>query len=80
LRHAFEDLGAIRVCFKTDRRNVRSQRAIERLGARYEGTLRSHRICIDGWIRDSVYFSIVAEEWPAVRKRLERMAGRAAVP
>ena len=72
LKHAFEALGCIRVQFKTDLRNVRSQQAIERLGAVKEGILRNHRILPDGTIRHSVYYSIIAEEWPAVKARLER--------
>jgi N-acetyltransferase len=71
LRHCFEVLGAVRVQFKTDARNIRSQRALERIGAHKEGVLRRHRILPDGYIRDSVYYSIIAEEWPAVRRRLE---------
>jgi N-acetyltransferase len=75
LRHAFEALGALRVQFKTDRRNLRSQRAIERLGAVKEGTLRKHRINHDGFVRDSVYYSIVDDEWPTVKARLlQRLA------
>lgn len=70
LRHAFDDLGALRVCLKTDHRNERSQRAIERIGARREGVLRNHRIAWDGVNRHSVYYSIIASEWPAVRERL----------
>ena len=71
LRHAFDDLGALRVCLKTDSRNERSQRAIERIGARREGVLRNHRITWDGLNRHSVYYSIIASEWPGVRERLE---------
>jgi RimJ/RimL family protein N-acetyltransferase len=70
LGHAFDVLGAGRVQFKTDVRNVRSQQAIARLGARYEGTLRRHIRRFDGTMRDSVVFSVVAEEWPFVRARL----------
>jgi RimJ/RimL family protein N-acetyltransferase len=73
LQHAFERLGCIRVQFKTDLRNVRSQKAIERLGAVKEGILRNHMILPDGTIRHSVYYSIVAGEWPVIKKRLERM-------
>ena len=76
LRHAFDDLGAGRVAFKTDARNARSQAAIERIGGVREGTLRRHMRMPDGHIRDSVYFSILAGEWPAVRERLEaRLSG-----
>jgi N-acetyltransferase len=71
LGHCFEVLGAIRVQLKTDARNVRSQTAIERLGAVREGVLRHHRIMPDGYLRDSVYYSILVEEWPAVKARLE---------
>ncbi|WP_152392845.1 GNAT family N-acetyltransferase [Paenibacillus guangzhouensis] len=71
LKHAFETLGTIRVQLKTDSRNVRSQRAIERLGAIREGILRNHMILPDGYIRDSVYYSILDKEWPAVKLRLE---------
>lgn len=70
LEHAFEVLRAGRVQLKTDARNVRSQQAIARLGARYEGTLRRERRRADGTVRDSVLFSIIAEEWPGVREGL----------
>jgi len=71
LQYAFEKLGCIRVQFKTDMRNERSQRAIERIGAKKEGVLRNHMILPDGRYRDSIYFSIVDTEWPAVKKQLE---------
>jgi RimJ/RimL family protein N-acetyltransferase len=71
LRHAFETLGAVRVQLKTDRRNERSQRAIERLGAVREGILRQHMILESGYIRDTVMYSIIDEEWPAVKANLE---------
>jgi len=71
LGHCFDTLGMIRVQLKTDRRNERSQRAIERLGAARQGVLRHHRIMPDGYLRDTVYYSILAGEWPAVRVRLE---------
>ncbi len=70
LRHAFEDLGCIRAQLKTDLRNERSQRAIERIGAVKEGVLRDHMILPDGTIRSSVYYSILAREWPYVKQRL----------
>ena len=73
LKYAFETLGCIRVQFKTDLRNVRSQRAIERLGAKREGLLRNHMILSDGRYRDSVYYSIIDKEWPEVKYRLEGM-------
>jgi len=71
LRHAFEDWHAIRVALKTDIRNLRSQAAIKKLGAVYEGTLRNQRIRLDGTFRDTVVFSIVDREWPAVKAALE---------
>ena len=69
--HAFETLGAIRVQFKTDSRNLTSQRAIERLGAIKEGVLRNHMILPDGYYRHSVYYSILDTEWPTVKANLE---------
>lgn len=75
LTYAFDDLGATRVALKTDGRNVQSQAAIDRLGAVREGVLRRHLRLPDGFIRDTVYYSILAEEWPSVRARLtERLA------
>lgn len=71
LAHAFETLGFHRVQLKTDGRNLRSQRAIERLGAVKEGVLRRHMVMPDGFVRDTVLYSVVAEEWPAVRARLD---------
>jgi N-acetyltransferase len=71
LRHAFEVLGAIRVEFKTDALNERSRRAILRIGATEEGTLRRHMIARGGRYRDTVYFSILDSEWPAVKAALE---------
>ena len=76
LRHAFETLGCIRVQIKTDLLNERSQRAIERLGAVREGVLRNHMILPDGRIRDSVYYSVLDSEWPAVKARLEGFLAR----
>jgi RimJ/RimL family protein N-acetyltransferase len=73
LTHAFEELGAVRVQLKTDLRNERSQRAIERIGAVREGVLRKHMALWDGFIRDTVYYSILASEWPDVKRRLERL-------
>ena len=70
LTHCFERLGCVRVALKTDGRNVRSQEAIARLGAVREGTLRRHML-VRGYQRDTVYFSILDDEWPAVKARLE---------
>jgi RimJ/RimL family protein N-acetyltransferase len=71
LRHAFERLGCNRVELKTDALNAQSRAAILRIGAREEGTLRAHMVTSEGRVRDSVYYSIVAEEWPRVRADLE---------
>jgi RimJ/RimL family protein N-acetyltransferase len=76
MTHAFEELGAIRVSLKTDSRNRRSQAAIERLGAKREGVLRNHVLYPDGYRRASVYFSVIEEEWPEVKARLERFLAR----
>ncbi|MGW0553172.1 GNAT family N-acetyltransferase [Streptomyces sp. NPDC002926] len=70
LTHAFEDLGMGRVQLKTDHMNQRSQAAIARLGAQREGVLRRHRRRPDGTWRDTVYFSLLAEEWPTAKARL----------
>jgi RimJ/RimL family protein N-acetyltransferase len=70
LGHAFDDLGYERVAFKTHHDNLRSQAAIERLGAIREGVLRHHMRHRDGTWRDSVYYSVLSAEWPAVRDRL----------
>lgn len=76
MTHAFERLRCIRVEFKTDARNLRSQAALERIGARREGVLRNHMIVQDGHYRDSVYFSVIESEWPAVKSNLERLLAR----
>lgn len=76
LRHAFEDLAARRVSLKSDSRNERSRRAILRLGAVEEGTLRNHRIARDGVDRHTVYYSVIDGEWPAVKNRLEGLMRR----
>ncbi len=73
LRHAFEEHGAVRVQLKTDLRNERSQRAIERLGAVREGVLRKHMVLWDGFIRDTVYYSVIESEWPEVKRRLTHL-------
>ncbi|MFN7992095.1 MAG: GNAT family protein [Bryobacteraceae bacterium] len=73
LRHGFESLGAMRMELKTDSLNERSRRAILRLGAKEEGTLRKHMVTDSGRIRHTVYYSILDEEWPAVKARLERI-------
>jgi RimJ/RimL family protein N-acetyltransferase len=75
LGHAFDTWIVERVTFKTDARNEQSRRAIARLGATFEGVLRAHKLASDGTIRDSAYFSILRDEWPAVEEKLvERVA------
>ena len=76
LRHAFDKLGCQRVEFKTDARNLRSQRALERIGASREGVLRKHMIVQEEFARDSVYFSVIDDDWPEVRQRLEVLLKR----
>jgi len=70
LRHAFETWRCLRVTLKTDERNWRSRRAIERLGARLDGILRSFQAAADGTPRNTAYYTILATEWPAVRDGL----------
>ncbi len=70
LTHAFENWQALRVCFHTDARNQRSRAALERIGAKFEGILRSHRMAADHIPRDSVRYSILAAEWPAAKQQL----------
>lgn len=76
LKHAFETLGTIRVQLKTDLRNERSQKAMERIGAKKEGILRNHMILPDGSYRDSVFYSILDTEWAGVKKKLVEMMSR----
>ncbi|QQS32926.1 MAG: GNAT family N-acetyltransferase [Acidobacteriota bacterium] len=75
LTHAFEVWGCIRVEFKTDENNQRSRKAIARIGATEEGTLRNHMITQGGRFRNSVYFSIIESEWPRVKSRLLELVG-----
>jgi RimJ/RimL family protein N-acetyltransferase len=80
LRHAFEELGAVRVQFKTDLNNVQSQRAIEKLGARREGVLRNYQCRSNGKMRDTVVYSVTAAEWPDLKNALEaRLAALSSV-
>jgi RimJ/RimL family protein N-acetyltransferase len=76
LTHAFETLKCIRVQIKTDSINVRSQKAIERIGAVKEGVLRNHMILPDGRIRHSVFYSVLDTEWDGVKKNLEAMLAK----
>jgi RimJ/RimL family protein N-acetyltransferase len=75
LTHAFEKLGANRVELKTDALNDRSREAILRIGAVEEGTFRKHMIMATGRVRDTVYFSIIASEWPAIKAKLRAFLG-----
>ena len=76
LTHAFETWQVLRVCLHTDARNQRSQAAIERIGAKFEGVLRAHRLAVDFTPRESYRYSIVAAEWPEVKRRLEERLER----
>jgi RimJ/RimL family protein N-acetyltransferase len=80
MHHAFDEWHAIRVALKTDIKNLRSQAAIKKLGARHEGTLRNQRIRPDGSYRDTVIFSVIESEWPSVKLRLEQRIGQALAP
>jgi RimJ/RimL family protein N-acetyltransferase len=77
LTHAFETWQVLRVCLHTDVRNQRSRAAIERIGGKFEGILRAHRMAADFIARDSARFSIVAAEWPEVKQRLRCLLERA---
>lgn len=76
LRHAFERLGCVRVEFKADERNLRSQQALERIGATREGVLRKHMLVQGVFHRNSVYYSVIDEEWPEVKERLQALLSR----
>jgi RimJ/RimL family protein N-acetyltransferase len=80
LRHAFEALGCERVELKTDALNATSRAAIQRIGGVEEGTLRRHMLTASGRWRDTVYYSIVRDEWPAVSARLLDRLSRGPVP
>lgn len=77
LTHAFETWQVCRVCFHTDIRNHGSRAALERIGGQFEGILRAHRMAADYTARDSVRYSILTAEWPAVKERLMRLMDRA---
>jgi RimJ/RimL family protein N-acetyltransferase len=74
--HAFEEWGCNRVELKTSALNMRSRKSMLRLGLKEEGTLRRHMINPDGTVRDTVYFSVIAEEWPEMKARLRGMLGQ----
>jgi len=76
LANAFENFGAHRVQLKCDGRNIQSQAAIAKLGAQREGVLRKHMVALDGFVRDTVMFSIIQAEWPEVRAGLEARIAR----
>jgi RimJ/RimL family protein N-acetyltransferase len=76
MTHAFETWQVLRVCLHTDARNTRSRDAIERIGGKFEGVLRAHRMAADYTPRNSARFSILLEEWPGVKKRLTQLANR----
>jgi RimJ/RimL family protein N-acetyltransferase len=76
LRHAFEDLGCMRVELKTDSLNEKSRNAILRIGAKQEGIFRNHMIADTGRVRHTVYFSVIDSEWPDVKAGLERRLAR----
>jgi RimJ/RimL family protein N-acetyltransferase len=76
LGHAFDTLGCRRVEFKTDSLNEPSRRALLGIGAQFEGIFRNHMVMPDGRMRHSAYYSVIDEEWPAVREGLERSLAR----
>ncbi|MFY9853327.1 MAG: GNAT family protein [Terracidiphilus sp.] len=76
LTHAFESWHVLRVCLHTDARNQRSKAAIERIGGKFEGILRAHRMAADFTPRDSARYSIVEAEWPDVKRRLTLLRDR----
>jgi RimJ/RimL family protein N-acetyltransferase len=73
---AFETWQMLGICFHTDARNQPSRAALERIGGKFEGILRAHRMATDHTARDSARYSIVAAEWPAVKRRLDHLLGR----
>jgi RimJ/RimL family protein N-acetyltransferase len=75
LGHAFERVGLRRVEFKTDARNARSRGALEALGAQFEGIFRKHMVVRDGGARDSAYYSVIDDDWPAVKQALQARLG-----
>ena len=76
LTHCFDVLRCVRVELKTDARNTNSRRAIARIGAKYEGIMRKHMLTRGGYHRDSVYYAIVDDDWPDVRRRLEELLAK----
>ena len=76
LERGFEHYDAVRIQLKTDSLNLRSRRAIEKIGAKFEGILRSHRIRPDGEVRDTAIYSITKDEWPDVKELLKQRLQR----
>lgn len=73
LKYCFEEMKAIRVFFKTDSNNIRSKKALEKIGAKFEGTVRNHMIRDDGTYRHSAYYSIIEDEWEETKKHIEKL-------
>lgn len=80
LTHAFEVWQVLRVCFHTDSRNERSRAALERIGGKFEGVLRAHRMAADFIPRDSYRYSILSSEWPSVKRRLTELLAKCPAP
>lgn len=76
LNHAFEELKAVRIYLKTDENNLRSRKAIQKIGATFEGVLRNHMIRDDGSYRHSAVYSIIEEEWPTVKEKLKAIIAK----
>jgi N-acetyltransferase len=76
LAHAFEVWNVLRVCLHTDARNLRSQTAIRRIGGKFEGALRAHRMAADFIPRDSFRYSLIASEWPEAKQKLRKLLAR----
>jgi len=76
LDHAFEELGALRVQFKTDSRNQRSRAAMERIGCQFEGVLRNHMLLPDGGQRHSAFYSVIASDWPRTKAGIQELLAR----
>jgi len=76
LEYAFETWRVLRVCFHTDARNHRSAQALERIGAKFEGVLRAHRLAADLTPRDSMRYSVLAADWPQTKERLRQLLDR----
>ena len=70
MQYVFEVLEYVRLEFKTDKRNVQSRKAIEQIGGVYEGALRSHTVISDGFRRDTLYYSVLRDEWPAIKSNV----------